>query len=163
MKGFVKKSYYTWNKIYRVSFSIIVNKFSKNYWTNVIHFSTGKNGYGNQIPAVYINKHGYFHICSAVSGNYNYAKNFGFSLGEQYYITIQQSKQNGKYWYEISINDHLKLKVQNTRPRIFSNVKEYTSGPWHAPFTSDLGTISNLEIESKGVNAGKLNNHLIST
>ena len=158
MKGFLKKSYYTWNKIYRVSFSIIVNKLSNHVWTNVIHFTTGGNCkvYGDRVPAVWIHKSGLFHICSAVSGNKSYWKNFKFSLGKQYDITIQQSKQNGKYWYEIIINNHLKLKVQNTRPRIFSNVKEYISNPWFLPFTSDLGTISKLKVESKGAKSGEL-------
>ena len=154
----MKKLYPTWNKIYRVSFRIKVNKLSNQVWTNVIHFTTGSNHahYGSRHPAVWIHKGGLFYICSAVSGSH-YCKSFKFSLGEQYYITIQQSKQNGKYWYEISINDHLKLKVHNARPRIFSNVKEYISDPWHNPFTSDLGTISNLEVESKRSNSGELN------
>ena len=148
MKGFVKKSYYTWNKIYRVSFSIIVKKLPNHPWANVIHFTTGSNDavYGSRVPAVWIpNKRRSFYICSAVSGNKDYCKYFNFSLGKQYDITIQQSKQNGKYWYEIRINNHLKLKVQNTRPMIFSNVKEYISNPWFLPFNSDLGTISNFE------------------
>ena len=157
-KGFLKKTYPTWNKVYRVSFSIIVNKLPKKVWTNVFHFTNGKgNGnygvYGNRIPAVWVNnaygvyKNGFFHISSAVSGKTSYEKNYQFSLGKQYDITIQQLKQNGKYWFEILINGHSKLKVQNTTPRKFSNVKEYISDPWTNPFTSDLGIVSNLEIE----------------
>ena len=148
--GFVRKSYYTWNKIFRVSFSIIVKKWSKNAWTNVIHFTTGGDYgvYGYRVPLVKINKDGqFFYICSAVSGNPDFCKTFKIALGHQYHITIQQSKQNGKYWYEIWINGHLKLKVQNTKPRSFSNVKEYISDPWYPHFSSDLGTVSNLEIE----------------
>ena len=108
------------------------------------------NSYRN--PAVWINKGAHLgfktiHIVSSVSGNANYSKDYKFSLGKQYDITIQQSKQNGKYWYEIWINGHLKFKVQNTKPRSFSNVKEYISDPWHPHFSSDLGTVSNLEIE----------------
>ena len=135
-----------------------MNKLSNHAWTNVIHFTTGGNDkhYGSRIPAVWINKSGYFHICSAVSGNRNFWNNFKFSLGKQYDITIEQYNENGKYWYEIIINDHVKLKVHNNRPRIFSNVIEYISDPWYNPFTSDLGTISNLEIESREAKSGKL-------
>ena len=156
MKDFVKESYYIWNKLYRVSFSIKVNKLSNHAWTNVIHFTTGSDQahYGSRIPGVWIHKSGQFLICSAVSGNKNYCKYFKFSLGKQYDITIEQYKQYGKYWYKIIINDHLKLKMHNTRPRIFSNVKEYISDPWYNPFTSDLGTISNLEIESREAKSG---------
>ena len=154
MKGHLRKTYPTWNKVYRVSFSVIVNKLPLAKWTNVIHFTTGGNAgvYGYRNPAVWINKGAHLgfktiHIVSSVSGNANYSKDYKFSLGKQYDITIQQSKQNGKYWYEIWINGHLKFKVQNTKPRSFSNVKEYISDPWYPHFSSDLGTVSNLEIE----------------
>ena len=159
MKGHVRKIYPTWNKVYRVSFSIIVNKLPHAQWTNVIHFTTGGNGevYGDRVPAVWINKGGQsFHICSAVSGNWNVAKDYKFSFGKQYDITIQQSKQNGKYWYEILINNILRLRVHNTKPIIFSNVREYISDPWYPSFTSDLGTIFNLKVKSKGDKNGEL-------
>ena len=159
MKGLVRKTYPTWNKVYRVSFSVIVNKLPHGQWTNVIHFTTGGDHkvYGERVPAVWINKGGQsFYIISAISGNRNYYKGYKFSFGKQYDITIQQSKQNGKYWYEILINNILILRVHNTKPIIFSNVKEYISDPWHASFTSDLGTIFNLKVKSKGDKTGEL-------
>ena len=147
----MKKIYYTWNKIYRVSFSIKVSKMAN---ANVIHFTTGLDQsiyslffIGSQIPAVWLNKSGFFHICSTVSGNRNYCKNINYSLGKQYDITIQQYNHNGKYMYEIIINGLTKVCVENTQPRIFSHVKEYTSNPWYSSFTSDFGNIFNLEIE----------------
>ena len=149
----MKKIYYTWNKIYRVSFSIKVNKMP-NAHANVIHFTTGSDSIlhypffiGSQIPGVWINKSGFFHICSTVSGNRNYCKNFDYSLEKQYDITIQQYNHNGKYMYEIIINGLTKVCVENTQPRIFSHVKEYTSNPWYPSFTSEFGNIFNLEIE----------------
>ena len=158
MKGLVRKTYPTWNKVYRVSFSIIVNKLPHAQWANVIHFTTGGNNgvYGNRNPAVWINKRFQgISIVSAVSGN-NYWRDYKISFGKQYDITIQQSKQNGKYWYEILINNILRLRVHNTKPIIFSNVKEYISDPWHYSFTSDLGTIFNLKVKSKGDKNGEL-------
>ena len=160
MKGLVRKTYPTWNKVYRVSFSVIVNKLPHAKWTNVIHFTTGGNAgvYGYRNPAVWINKGSQsFYIISAVSGNLNYhSKGYKFSLGKQYDITIQQSIQNSKYWYEILINNILRLRVHNTKPIIFSNVKEYISDPWHISFTSDIGTIFNLKVKSKGDKNGEL-------
>ena len=76
VRGLIRKTYPTWNKIYRVSFSIIVNKLPHAQWTNVIHFTTGGDHkvYGERVPAVWINKGGQsFHICSAVPGNGNLA------------------------------------------------------------------------------------------
>ena len=147
-RGFLKKTYPTWNKIYSVSFRIIVKK-NDNNWQSVIHFTTGNNhgAPGNRIPAVWIANKNRFYICSSVSGNHDYQKYINFTLGKQYDITIQQTKENGKYWYQIIINGSTVFKVPNTQPRIFSNVKEYLSAPWGKAFTSDYGTVSNLKIK----------------
>ena len=128
---------------------MIVNKLSNHEWTNVIHFTTGGDyaHYGNRVPAVWVNNRGFFQISSAVSGSKDYWKKFKFSLGRQYNITIQQYKQNGKYWFEITIDGSSIVNVENTKPTNFSNVKLYTSDPWYPPFTSDFGTISHLKIE----------------
>ena len=144
-KGFLKKTYPTWKKIYSVSFRIIVKK-SYRGWQSVIHFTTrGDSGYGCRIPAVWIYG-AYFYIWSDVSGNTNYGKHIKFSYGKKYDITIQQTKKNYKYWYEIIVNGSTVVKVQNTQPRIFYNVKEYLSDPWYPAFTSDFGYVSNLKI-----------------
>ena len=149
-KGFLKKTYPTWKKIYSVSFRIIVKKYSGN-WVSVMHFTTGgDSGYGGRIPAVWIYPgEACFAIWCDVSGKYGYQymKKINFSLGKKYDITIQQTKKNYKYWCEIIINGSTVVKVQNTQPRIFYNVKEYLSDPWYHAFTSDFGTVSNLKIK----------------
>merc|ERR1712062_504672 len=116
------------------------------------HFAVnGKDDgrYGSRIPAVWIEPNKRFYIESAVSGNCCYRKYINHYLGKQYDITIQQTKENGKYWYQIIVNGSTVLKVQNTQPRIFSNVKEYLSDPWYRPFSSDYGTVYNLKIKLK--------------
>ena len=83
-----------------------------------------------------------------VSGNnnYRYTTTNDFSFGMPYDITIQQTQDLTGYWYGIIINGSTVLKVQNTQPKIFSNVKEYLSDPWYPAFTSDFGYVSNLKI-----------------
>ena len=148
-KGFLKKTYPTWNKIYSVSFRIIVKR-SDGGWRKVMHFTTGRdNGApGSRILVVWIIGSRQICIFSTVSGNNNYHRYFNLgTLGKPYDITIQQTKENGKYWYQIIINGSTVFKVPNTQPRIFSNVKEYLSAPWGKAFTSDYGTVSNLKIK----------------
>ena len=138
--------------IYRVSFRIIVKKYHTN-WLSVIHFTTGSDccTSGYRIPAVWITPNqARFAIWSDVSGNnnYRYTTTNDFSFGMPYDITIQQTPGfGGSYWYEIIINGSTFVKVQNTKPKKFFHVKEYISNPWYHSFTSDLGTIFNLEIE----------------
>ena len=71
------------------------------------------------------------------------------SLGKKYDITVQQSKKSGKYWYQIFISGEKTRSFVIWKPRKFTNVKCYTSDPWYPPFTSDLGTVSNLKIENQ--------------
>ena len=136
--------------IYRVSFRIIVKKYHVS-WLSVIHFTTGSDccTSGYRIPAVWITPNqARFAIWSDVSGNnnYRYTTTNDFSFGMPYDITIQQTQDLTGYWYGIIINGSTVLKVQNTQPKIFSNVKEYLSDPWYPAFTSDFGYVSNLKI-----------------
>ena len=141
-----------WGDLFKINFGIKITKMPTSVWTNVFHFTahSDNNKYGDRIPAMWINSHGYFHVCSAVNGNKNYYKNFNFVLGKQYQVTIQQLKKSGKFWYEIIIDGISILKLENKQAKRFSNVKLYTSDPWYYPFTSNLGTISHIQIQQGG-------------
>ena len=142
-----------WGDLFNIEFGIKVTKKPTHVWTNVFHFTARGNGhkYGDRIPAFWINRNGYFHICSAISGNLNYCKNFNFVLGKHYQVTIkQQLKEFGKYWYEIVIDSVSILKTENKQAKRFSSVKLYASDPWYNPFTSNLGIISHIQIHQRG-------------
>ena len=104
---------------------------------------------GDRVPGLWINKDGhfYFHLTRSDNTDDNYHTNIDFVLGKTYHVTIQQSKEGNKYWYEIVIDGVSILKRENKQPKRFSNVKMYASDPWHAPFTSDLGSISHIKVE----------------
>ena len=134
--------------------------------TNVIHVTKGgdKRRSGDRIPAVWINRklnHVYVYVCSAITyqkeeiwgtiktNEKNFCTTTMVSLGKIYDITIQQSKKNGKYLYQIFISGKKPQSFVNLNPRKFKHVDLYTSDPWYPPFTSDLGTLSDLKIESQ--------------
>ena len=142
-----------WGKLYSVEFEItVINPGSG--WTNVFHFAP-VNKLGDRIPgripAFFINSDGYFHICSAVSGNGNYCYNFFFELGKQYQITIKQFNTSGKYWYEIIIDGESKIKKENTQPKSFASVNFYASNGVENTFSTDLGSICNVNIQNDEV------------
>ena len=103
--------------------------------------------HGDRIPLVSILNTGYFEVSSTVNGNGNYYNHFLFELGKQYQMSIQQWKQNGTHWYEITIDGISKFKIENNQPKQFSNVELYASDPWYNPFTSDFGSICNIKIQ----------------
>ena len=104
---------------------------------------------GDRIIHVQINDDGYFSVSSHVNGNSNYYKQFHFEVGKKYHISIQQWKENEKYWYEITIDGLSKFKIENSQPKQFSNVKLYATSPWQAAFTSDFGSICSIKIQQE--------------
>ena len=155
-KGKLNEQYQNWGNVFSIEFDIMITKLPISEWMNVFHF-TGTNGnccgIGDRIPALFINKAGYFHFTMAINNNGNYQKNIDFELGKTYHVTIQQSIIGDKFWYEILINDESKLKLENSNPKTFSSVHLYTSDSWYESFTSDFGTVCNLKIQQE---AGKL-------
>ena len=162
----MKKSYSTWGPSYKVSFSLKINKLPRNRWTNIFHVTKGGNmrRFGDRIPAVWIKKvwkRIYVYVCTAItykkrSGWGNYIRNYKnfctttmVSLGKNYDITIQQSKKRGRYMYQIFISGKRTQSFVSLYPKKFTNVDFYTSDPWYPGFTSDLGTVSDLKIDSQ--------------
>ena len=148
-KNNIKQSFKNWGDLFKIEFFIQVTKIPTHVWTNVFHFTAQGNGhkYGDRIPAFWINRQGYFHICSAVNGNANYCKNFNFKLQKFYQVTIQQVNEFGKCWYEIVIDGVSILKIENKQAKRFSSVRLYASDPWYHPFRNNLGRISIIKVK----------------
>ena len=151
-KGSLTKEYHNWGDIYSIEFDVVVTKLNEN-WMNVFHFTaTNENccDNGDRVPALFINKAGYFHFTTSLNDNGNYWKDFTFVLGKTYHVIIQQSKEDNKYWYEIIIDGDSLLREENKSPKTYSTVDLYTSDPWHDPFSSDFGNVYNLKIQQGG-------------
>ena len=106
-KGNLIDEFQNWGDEFNIEFSIKVTQLPSETWTNVFHFTADGNydNYGDRIPALYINKDGYFQICSAVGNFQNYCTKINFVVGKQYQMTIiQWRNRNLKCWYEITIN-----------------------------------------------------------
>ena len=146
--GKVLQEFQNWGKLYSVEFEITVTNPGSG-WTNVFQFAPGIGG--GRIPAFFINSDGYFHICSAVSDNKNYCYNFFFELEKQHQITIKQFNSSGKYWYEIIIDGESKIKKENTQPKSFASVNFYASNGVENTFSTDLGSICNVNIQNDEV------------
>ena len=147
------KEYPNWGDIYSIEFDIVITKLSNEVWMNVFHFTaTNENccGHGDRVPALFINKAGEFGFRTSLNDNGNYLKDFTFVLGKTYHVTIQQSKEGNKYWYEVIIDDDSILREENKNPKTYSTVHLYTSDPWYDPFSSDFGNICNVKIQQGG-------------
>ena len=131
----------------------MVTKLSSEDWTNVFHFTaTNENccDQGDRVPALFIHKYGFFHFATSLNDDGDYFHQHFFVLGKTYHVTIQQSIEDNKYWYEISIDGDSILREENKKPKSYSIVHLYTSDPWHNPFSSDLGNVCNVKIQQGG-------------
>ena len=136
-----------WGYLFRVEADITVNGKPTEEWTSVFHLTIdGDNSnYGDRIPAVFINKDGYFHITSAVNGNRNHHKDFYFDYGRKYHLVIQQVEEDDKILYKIEVNGELIESIENKNAQTFRDVKIYFSDPWFNIFTSDIGLLENIK------------------
>ena len=148
----MKKEIKNWDQTYSVNFEISVKKLPTSLWLNVFHFTAtnddvGTNG--DRIPGLWINKDGYFHICTSLNGNANACKNIGFELEKTYQVTIKQVKDGRQYFYEIIVDGISKFKEENKKPLKFSSVSLYGSDPWYDSFTSEFGSLCNVAINQE--------------
>ena len=136
-----------WGYLFRVEADITVNGKPTEEWTSVFHLTIdGDNSnYGDRIPAVFINKDGYFHITSAVNGNRNHHKDFYFDYGRKCHLVIQQVVEDDKILYKIEVNGELIESIENENAQTFRDVKIYFSDPWFNIFTSDIGLLENIK------------------
>ena len=106
--------------------------------SNIIHATRGGSSagqHGYHTPSVwFLSNSRRLRVCSTVSNNPNYCYNSPTSLPDKQNsrVVIQQIRRSdGKYFYRIYINGHLRVNVQNTNPQIFYNVKYWISNPWN--------------------------------
>ena len=68
-------------------------------------------------------------------------------MGKPNQITIQQYKKDGHVYFEVSMNNGtFDWKEEVNQPENFPCIYLYASDPWHAPFSSDFGTLRNVKI-----------------
>ena len=151
-KGKLLRTYENWGKYFSIQFDIVVNKLPKSTWMNVFHFTANGNmqQLGDRIPALWINKQGYFSFSTSLNNNKNYWKKIYFKLGQTYHVTIKQSKIRNTFLFEIIFDNESKHKAINLKPQSWSKVHLYTSNPWNDPFTSDFGKVCNLKVRYNG-------------
>ena len=154
--------YPLWSNVYRVEADITVIALPKREELNVFHFTQSNSccNMGDRIPAVFVNKAGYFDISSGVNNNGNYIFQYNFTLGKKYHIAIQQYLQIGKnFIYRIEVNGQSVHTAQNYQPNNYTDVKVYASDPWNIPLSSEYGLLENFKISSDLDFCGKHKNY----
>ena len=148
-KGDVVWSTNYWGRQFKIEFDVQVTKELTDTWHSIFHITTGGNYdyYGSRIPAVWVNKAKYFHICSGVSGNKLHEVNYlQYQLNQWYHFEIKQEENsNGEIIYSIKIDGHAVHEVVNTTPQRFKEVILYESDPWYESFAS-FGELKHLKI-----------------
>ena len=154
MKGQILSKLSNWGHFFRIEFDITVHALPSGEWSNVLHFTQSENGaeYGDRIPAIFVYNQGFFHICSAVSGDKNHCINFNFTLNVKYHLVIRQFENHDqKVIYEIEVNNEVVHSIPNEQSRDFPLVMIYASDPWYGSFISDYGVVEKLRTSSSGV------------
>ena len=147
------KEYQNWGHVYTIQLDIKITYLPSTLvtnlppdWLSVFQILERDNKAGiDRKPAIFVNynlKKLYFYY--TVSGVKELTVDI--QLNKLYQIVIQQFKEGKKYWFEIIIDGVSKVKIENTQPKIFSNVKFYAGNPWYEPFSSEFGSISNIII-----------------
>ena len=133
-----------WGLFFKVEAEITVNSLDgmAEEWMNVFHF-TNTNDDGGKIPALYINKNGYFHLYACGSD----LTQFNFKLGKKYHIVLQQYQFDDNVIAEIKINGMTIKVTENNQAQSLMGVKLYISDPWHpVAFTSKYGFLENFKV-----------------
>ena len=141
------KTFQNWGNVYNIEFTIKVTNVTFDGLKNVFRFTAlYYQFYGHSIPTLWISNKKFFLVSSAVNGNKNYQKVFGFEIGTKYQVSIKQYLDGGQYWYEFIVDGKSQVKIVNTQPKSFPEVKLYASDPFGDPFTSKFGNVCNLNI-----------------
>ena len=127
-------------KTYNIEFEIYPLRFDKG-WRSILHLTTSgnQNVYGSRIPGIWFystkgGKTSTLYVCNAINGNKNYCfttKNVPLKSWTQ--IRVGQKLEGSKFIYFIYINNKRVLRMVNTRPMVFENVKMYVGDPWYLP------------------------------
>jgi len=138
---------------YLVTFELYLNSYTTAAWTSIVHFTTQGNSerYGYRNPAVWMSGHKdhyrLLHVSSSIDGNSNMwidPKKIP-PLKTWIKIRISQTLIDNKFIYEVKVNDVSELKMENTVPSMFTNVKVYAGDPW---YPAQDGKIRNLVLKT---------------
>ena len=142
-------------KEYVVSFEMRIDTIDTGKFSaNIIHFNNGNRGKENKgvrIPTVYIkNTDATLFVCSDINDNPNYchivSSDRVSARGEWITVEISQLRVDSTYYWSIVINKQQQIKIVNTKPAEFQNVKVYASNPWNNALK---GAIRNFTFQSK--------------
>ena len=149
VKNTLQKKITTMGKEWMISFLFYPTSYTYNGWTSIVHLTTGGNygKYGYRTPGIFFHPSYGLQVSASVNGHHDYYRHFKPSsapIGQWTKIVISQVKQENKYIYRIAIGDDT-FSVENTQPAQFTDVRVFTSDPWHV---AQLGSIKNLNIQS---------------
>merc|ERR1719435_903173 len=142
---------------YVVTFELYLNSYTTAPWASILHFTTQGNSerYGNRNPAVWMSGHKdhyrLLHVSSSIDGNINMwidPKKIP-PLKTWIKIRISQTLIDNKFIYEVKVNDKSQLKMPNTVPSMFTDVKVYAGDPW---YPAQDGKIRNLVVVTENDN-----------
>ena len=134
----------TWGKHFSLSFEVLVKAFHPTeVWSEFLRFTSTGN-HGDRIPAIFVHNHNqHLHIGSQVGNNKNYVLNQFIESGIWYKVQIKQYAEDGKTMYEVLVDGVSKVKVENTVPTEYENVKVWAGlDTWYPGFD---GSIRNLK------------------
>merc|ERR1719186_67495 len=120
---------------------------------SVIHFTEGGDccNAGQRVPALWVSNSGRLYPCFAIGDNGNYCTfvaTKAYTLKTWHSVEFSQTLKNGKYMYRVVVDrEDIFAPIENTKPRIFSNVKVYAGDNWYNPVE---GSIRNLRVNPQG-------------
>jgi len=138
-------------KEYDVSFELLITKFGTEPFQSVIHLTLGENHgrNGDRIPAVWVTDKKKLCIASAVSGDVNkhdYVPATELEADKWIKVQISQKLVDGKYMYDVKVNEESVVNVENTKPEKFGPIKVFAGDDW---YPNQEGQIKNLSIVTK--------------
>ena len=140
---------------FQVSVDVTIKSFPKTKTLfNILQIGDGsESGYGSQVPSVNFlydpNEFISQLVFKASFGKHeSHEENFFIILNKTYHIEITQQLENESIQLTMAIDGIELFKGENTRAQQFSNMQVFLSNPWSIPFTSEIGTVENLEVFS---------------
>lgn len=151
-------TFHNWGRDFKVEFDIKVLSTFTTTWLNVFRMTSiqvaakgpQEGDYcGKRLPALFINKDGYLHITSSISGgNCNHVYNFDYGLNKKYHYEIIQTTDNSNVnTYTVKIDGKVMHgPIVNTEPTLFEEVHLYASDQYTGDYGTALGyaELSNL-------------------
>ena len=140
-------------KVFTIKFDLFPASISGGSWKNVIHFTQDSEccEIGSGVPGLwYRNVSGQceYYLSYPVTGlNWmKVATTNDIMIGKWNTIEILQRKEHNKYFFIFSVNDIVRLKIENPTPLVFANVEVWV-GNWVSPALP--GYLKYLIIEGK--------------